>query len=587
MPRQVARALGRVGLYRPLARLRRRWLDPERRWKDREIRQDLRRTRAQVRGWGRRGGERAVPAGSAGLIGILSFTNLPLHAKFQALVAKTAQLQGLTPVALNASGNRFAHQYFRLFGVDRMAMWDQLVRELAPPLQEVAAVVDGMLPARPTVRGLMQQTYQGVDVGKHALSMTCRRRLEGRLDLRDPATLELLRGFLADAVRNTVVAERFLDRFPMQKMLVRDAGYNPNGQIYEAALARGVDCFVYEQGQRRGTWVLKRYTPQTKGEHYFSLSDRTWERVLGWPWTEQHEALLEREFANRYLPDSTDDTRRLMTGKREASPDEVRAALGLDPGKKTAVIFSHMAWDAAFFFGTQLYEDFETWLFETVKFVAAECPDLNWIVKLHPFNVFKLQREGVEDPEESEMALLRRLMPLPDHVRIMRADTPISTRSLFPLVDYVLTVNGTVGMEFPCFGVPAVVAGTGRYSGRGFTVDPSSRQEYLAILRRLHEVPALSDAVRVLARRHFLALMMGRQVDFDPVAPMELKRINEAQSDVHDNIGFRARSLEEFAASPPIRLLSEWMEDGTDPDLMQPLPVPAAEALEAVEVERR
>ncbi|MDP9342173.1 MAG: hypothetical protein M3Q23_08750 [Actinomycetota bacterium] len=576
MARHVARALDRVGLYRPLARLRRRWLDPERRWKDREIRQDLRRTRAEVRGWGRGGAERADPGT---LTGILSFTNLPLHAKFQAVVAKAAQLQGMTPVVLNSSGNRFAHRYFRLFGVDRVVMWDHLARELAPPPEEVAAAVARMLPARPTVRGLMEQTYHGVDVGKHALSMTCRRRLEGRLDLDDPATVALLRGFLADAVRNTVVAERFLDRYPLRKMLVRDAGYIPNGEIYEAALARGVDCFVYEQGQRRGTWVLKRYTPQSKGEHYFSLSDPTWQRVLASPWTEEHEALMEREFANRYLPDSTDDTRRLMSGKREASPREVRDALGLDPGKKTAVIFSHMAWDAAFFFGTSLYEDFETWLFETVKFVAAECPDMNWIVKLHPFNVFKLQREGRQDPEESEMALLRRLMPLPEHVRIMRADTPISTRSLFPLVDYVLTVNGTVGMEFPCFGVPAVVAGTGRYSGRGFTVDPASQQEYLGILRRLHQVPPLSDEVRALARRHFLALMMGRQVDFDPVAPMELKRINEAQSDVHDNIGISARSLDQFASSPPIRLLSEWLVDGTDPDLMQPLPVPAAEPM--------
>jgi hypothetical protein len=173
------------------------------------------------------------------------------------------------------------------------------------------------------------------------------------------------------------------------------------------------------------------------------------------------------------------------------------------------------------------------------------------------------------------MALLRELMPLPDHVRIMRADTPISTRSLFPLVDYVLTVNGTVGMEFPCFGVPAVVAGTGRYSGRGFTIDPPSREEYFATLRRLHEVPPLSEEVRTVARRHFLALMLGRQVDFEPVAPMELKRINEAQSDVHDNIGIRAGSLDRFASSEPVRLLSDWLVDGTDPDLMQPLPLRA------------
>ena len=56
---------------------------------------------------------------------------------------------------------------------------------------------------------------------------------------------------------------------------------------------------------------------------------------------------------------------------------------------------------------------------------------------------------------------------------------------------------------------------------------------------------------------------------------MDLKRINEAQSDVHDNISIASRSLEEFARAKPIRLLSEWIVNGSDPDLMQPIPVRA------------
>ena len=47
----------------------------------------------------------------------------------------------------------------------------------------------------------------------------------------------------------------------------------------------------------------------------------------------------------------------------------------------------------------------------------------------------------------------------------------ISTRSIFGVTDYGITIRGSVGFELPCFGVPVLTAGTGFYSGRGFTID--------------------------------------------------------------------------------------------------------------------
>jgi len=444
-------------------------------------------------------------------------------------------------------------------------MWDEYARRVTQA-DKIESITESLLPAAPTVGELTSCKFHGVEVGKHALSMTCRRRIEGRLNLRDPETLALLHDQFRQAVQSVIATERFLDEHPVEKMLVRDAGYIPNGGIFEVALERGIDCEVYEQGQRRGTWIFKRYTRRTKGEHYFSLASSTWERIKTEPWTAEDDQKLKQEFARRYEPDSNDDTRRLQSGKRIKPPEEVRRQLGLDPRRKTAVIFSHMAWDAAFFFGRCLFEDFENWLFETVKFVTAECREMNWVVKLHPFNVFKLQREG--RTEESEMRLLRSLMPLPDHVKIIRANTDINTQSLFPVADYVLTVNGTVGMEFPCYGVPAVLAGTGRYNGLGFTVDPATKEEYFTVLKRLHEMPPLNEEARQLARRHFLALMRRCQTSLEDIAPMELKRVNEAQSDVHDNISITARSLEEFENAPSIRQLGDWLAQSSEPNLL-------------------
>lgn len=562
MSNPLSQLLDAAGLYRPIKRTIRRYTDPVYRRRQDELWTDLRRTRQEVKEWAGR------PVGSElqGTFAVLSFTDLPLHLKFQCLLCKTMQLRGYSPLIITHSWNHFALRYFHLFGIRRLLFWDEYALEAASEA-DTSQAVHALFPDNPTVKEVLPLQLHGVEVGKHALSVTCRRRVEGRLDLGDPETANALHDNLSYAARSVLAARRLLSEMPIKKMLVRDPGYIPNGSLYETALHADVDCVVYDQGQRRGTWVLKRYTPETKGQHYFSLDTRSWEKVRAEPWTEQDQHKLETEFTDRYKPDSTDDTRRLQSGKTIKSIAEVRNQLQLHAFKKTAVIFSHVSWDAAFFFGTCLFDDFEDWLLQTVQFVATECPEMNWIVKLHPFNVFKLQRESKD--EESEMKLLRPLMPLPSHVKLLRADTDINTQSLFPLVDYVLTVNGTVGMEFPCYGVPAVVAGTGRYSNRGFTIDPESRQEYFEILRTLHERPRLGQEQIELACKHFLALTTRRQTSFEEIAPMELKRVHEAQSDIHDNIRIRPRTLAEFRSNPVINRLGEWLAASSECDLLE------------------
>lgn len=539
--------------------------DPVYRKQQSELRHDVDVTRSQVDGWAKFGEEFSQ---SNRRFGILSFTNLPLHAKFHCLVAKSMQLRGFEPVLFTYTGNHFGHTYYNLFGLTHIEMWDQHLNTWGLPEDILEDEVNLLLTRTLSVNAAKSLIFHDVHAGEHALSMTCRKRIEGRLNLQDAETFALFRKQLKSAIQSVVVAEKYLDEYPLEKLLVRDAGYIPSGPIFEVALNRGVDCVVLEFGQRRSTWIFKRYTRETRGRHYFSLSAETWESIKRQPWTSEQDQALEQEFAGRYRPDSMDDTRRLQSGKQILVPGEVRSRLGLDPRKKTAVIFSHVAWDAAFFFGSGLFDDFEDWLFQTVKFVSftPECRQMNWIVKEHPFNVLKLQRENIK--VSSEQRLLQPLMPLPEHVHFMPADTEINTQSLFPLVDCVLTVNGTVGMEFPCYGIPALVAGTGRYNGYGFTIEPQTHEEYFDAIRHLHQIQPLSADIQQLARKHFYNLVVGKQISFEDIAPMELRRIHEAQSDVHDNISIRARSLNDLRVSQSLKLLGNWLEDGVKPDLL-------------------
>ena len=90
----------------------------------------------------------------------------------------------------------------------------------------------------------------------------------------------------------------------------------------------------------------------------------------------------------------------------------------------------------------------------------------------------------------------------------------MSTWSLFDATDWGVTIRGSVGFELPCFGVPVLTAGTGFYSGRGFTVDSDTAEEYLRRLARIQDTPPLDDEAIELARRHAHALFRLRQTRF-------------------------------------------------------------------------
>ena len=175
---------------------------------------------------------------------------------------------------------------------------------------------------------------------------------------------------------------------------------------------------------------------------------------------------------------------------------EIRRALGLEVGKKTAVIFSHIFWDGTFFYGTDLFGSYEEWFVETMK-VACANPHVNWIVKIHPANIVKNVRDGVGS-EPSELTAIRSLgEPLPPHVRVVQPDSRMSTLSLYSVMDYCVTVRGTVGIEAASFGIPVLTAGTGRYDRLGFTIDSESRAQYLDRLAHIHKFLRFRRAARV------------------------------------------------------------------------------------------
>jgi hypothetical protein len=485
---------------------------------------------------------------------VVSLSEFVYQLKLEAMVAKAAELEGLTPAFLVPDSAAFAGRYLERFGIRKLVRLADYVDEAVD--ERAQDEVRALLRDDFTVKELAAVEYRGASIGRFVLSTVSRALHEGTVDLTSPHAQRQIREQLQVAVRSTLAAEAILDELQPELVLFIERNYAAEAPLSELALRRGINVVQFVASSRDDAFVFKRYTTETKRVHPRSLADESWERVRGLPWTSVQEAELDEEFRRRYDPANALARRRLEWA-REWSPDAIRSELGLDPSKRTAVVYSHILWDANMFYGDDLFEDQEAWFVATVR-AAVENDRANWVVKLHPDNVWKRRRDNLEG-EVGEIALIEEHVGrLPDHVKLLRPESPISTRSLFDVTDVGITIRGSVGIELPCFGVPVLTAGTGFYSGRGFTIDSASREEYLGRLAHVEELARLTPAQVELARRHAHALFRLRPTTFTSFRTV-IRPLAEMGHLLDHDLILELGSRDELRRAPDLRRLGRWI----------------------------
>jgi hypothetical protein len=424
----------------------------------------------------------------------------------------------------------------------------------SPDRRRARAIMDGVS----SFAELIDLKWGGVAVGKYVSSTLMRQTRNGSLDLGDPALRERVVDGLAASMAFVEGAERMVLRLAPTAQVLLDRGYSPYGEIFDACINRGIPVYTWNAAHRDNTLMLKRYHPDNRDAHPSSLSPESWGRLLDAPWGERERERLNRELAESYSSGEWYGEVGTQFGKRVCSKEEIAARLGLDPGKKTAVVFAHIFWDATFFWGEDLFRDYEDWFVETVR-AACSNNRLNWLIKVHPANLVKDIRDGISSEPSEVLALRDRIGQLPAHVRVIPADTDITTLSLFEVIDYCLTVRGTVGMEAALLGRNVITAGTGRYDRHGFTTDFDSREAYLARLATLEELGPPTPLMRERAERYSYGVFMCRPVR---LKCLDFKFTKDAAATLVT--GWTVRSVAELRQAPELVAIADWLQSGDE-----------------------
>ena len=297
------------------------------------------------------------------------------------MLAKSFQLHGLEPVAAIPADGRLPARYLELFGVRRFVrLEDYLTPELEDEARREGECCSTVC-ASPTTCG-DSRSAASTSGGRpcRPSPATCTRAVSTS---RTPRRASCSAGCCPSAVRSTLAFERLLDDVRARARALQRAQLRRPGPAQRPRARPRVERRPVRRRVRGRHARAQALHGGDEGDPP-ALARR---RVVGAracaalgraAGARARGGLLEA-LRREHVPRSP----RTRAGRGRARAGEVVAELGLDPSRKTAVVFSHVLWDANMFYGRDLFADQEEWFVETVRAAAAN-DAVNWVDQAAP-----------------------------------------------------------------------------------------------------------------------------------------------------------------------------------------------------------
>lgn len=405
-----------------------------------------------------------------------------------------------------------------------------------------------------SILSLSKLKYKNVAVGQLALSNMMRRMRSGNLNESNYTNVKTLKKLILSSVSVIDKLESDIARYMPAGGIFIDRGYIPEGLIFNLLIQKNLDCITWNASHKDNALVLKRYNSKNVNNHFSSLSDKSWQQIQKESFDQNKSQQILDEVFNAYLTGEWYSEVGTQFKTKIYNKKELLTKLNLDTDKKIILLFPHIFWDATFFWGVDLFKNYQAW-FENAINQLKNNKNIHVLIKVHPANIVKNARDGVNDIP-SELNSINRMGRLPSNMTLIMPDTDISTYNLFMIGDVCLTVRGTVGIEASMLGIPTITAGTGRYDQKGFTIDPKTIDEYNRALQEIHTLSKLKSNIKLLAQKFAYGVFIKRVINTETINFL-YSRDEKASLDV--------KVIEtNLAKMKDVRKISEWLQSGKE-----------------------
>jgi len=354
--------------------------------------------------------------------------------------------------------------------------------------------------------------YLGLKVGEMAVTSYVRYRGEYRTELSslDENQKIILRNYLYASMVNTQIAYRAIEKHAPVSVLVSHGFYVDYAPFIILARIKKINSIYWNSGFNDFYHYFDTLKVGEDGSFETDIrgmSAKEWDERVRMPLTEKEENRLESFFLNRYQNCETTD---IVSSRPPEDTETIRKRIGIQNNKPIVCLFTHVSYELH----PSFFEDLDSWVIESMSTMAKN-RNINWLIKVHP-------AERLYKKSSTLMGLIRdKFGNVPDNIWIIEPNADINTLSLFPMIDAGISIFGTIAAELPIFGKPVISACAAHFTGRGFSLDPKNREDYLRLLEDMDTVKPLTVEQTTLAKKYAYSYFIQRQI------PLNI--INKAQ----------------------------------------------------------
>ena len=371
---------------------------------------------------------------------------------------------------------------------------DFITKEKAESLREKASKV--------TLQNYKELTLDKMNLGNHLESAMMRHTRGDSYE----GLEEILREYAFAVLVTAYTSETAIKKYKPTKIYMSHGIYADWGPALSMAVKYKIPSTSYVCCYLTAHFFFG--TVDSFNETFLNISEKTWAEISKLEFTEIKKKRLDNFINRRYLNNITADMKGILKdykGDREFFMKKYR----LDPEKPVWGIMTHINWDAVSDYFPMIYKNFDEWLYETVKEII-EIKDVQWLIKIHPSELNDNPLTGCQKFIEKNFPVI------PDHIKVIKMDDDISPHDFYSLLDGGVTVYGTGGLELSIQGKPVILAGKAHYSGKGFTYDADSDEEYIKLLRKTPEINLINEEMRLMALKYGYVYFIQKQIPLLP-----------------------------------------------------------------------
>ena len=355
------------------------------------------------------------------------------------------------------------------------------------------------------LESIKNYSFEGVAVGQHAISGTCRFFAKAIFD-DEIYALGVIKRYLQSAILVVIASKRMLKETKFDVAFFNHGIYVPQGVIGDVARQNDVRVVNWNTAYKKKSFIFSH--GDTYHHKLMNESVSNWENLnLSEEQTHSIKHYIESRAKGKNDWIKFNDSDQIDTSL-------LYSRLCLTADKPIIGLLTNVAWDAQLHYPANAFPNMLTWIMETINYFVMR-QNLQLIIRIHPAEITGnlVSRQKVVDEISKKYPLL------PSNVKVIPPEDNVSTYDVMSLCDSVLIYGTKTGVELTSMGIPVIVSGEAWIRNKGITTDINSREQYLEVLDKLPFGNRLPLPIQERATKYAYHFFFRRMIPINCIEP--------------------------------------------------------------------